>query len=276
MKYSKIIVILTLSLVILLSCMVGPNSDPPLELDILESSSDPLKEITIECYNMPIFDESKELSIKTIDITQNSYGYGIGFNTIVSKITYTQKINNNKAKFLLPVNITSGKFTTIAFKGAYGKTKKILKINYPKYLSLNKNNSVSGDEITITSTKSFFDEATFTQTKLKALLEQYYYIVWIEGDEDKANLIRSLCNDTDIYKLSNGNYEKLPVTKDYYILDKITPYSVTFKVPPYAKTGTVHIINEKGFVIQGDNSIIVSNGDDYAYYSTSEELVIKE
>ena len=73
MKYSIIIFVLTMLLVISLSCMVGPNADPPLELDVLEASSDPLKEITIECYNMDIFDESKQGSIKNIQVTKNRY-----------------------------------------------------------------------------------------------------------------------------------------------------------------------------------------------------------
>ena len=264
MKHSIITFIFILSLLFLiLNCPIGPTAGVPLDIDVIEASSDPLKEITIECYNLDIFDESKEghtTFIRMTNINYNSTYNLISYNGFsYDVIQLSKKINNRTAKFLLPINVVTGTLSTGAFRGN-GATRKTLKINYPKYLSLNKNNAVSSDEITITSTKPFFDEATFTQTKLNTLLEQCYYIVWINGDETKV---------------PEYNNEKVPVTKNYYILDKITPYSVTFKVPYYAKTGTVHIINEKGFVVQGDNSIIVSNGDDYAYYSTSEELVIK-
>ncbi|HPO49214.1 MAG TPA: hypothetical protein PLO89_02720 [Spirochaetota bacterium] len=125
-----------------------------------------------------------------------------------------------------------------------------------------------GDEITITSTETFFDEETFSEKKLNDLLKLNYYIVWMsKSTETETN-----------FTITNGNFEKEPVPKEYYILDKITPYSITFKIPPFAKTGKVHIVNETGFEISGDmsKSLIVSKSNSFAYYSTKEELIITD
>ena len=275
--------ILSILTVLLIGC---PNygmtvGETPI-VEVLETSTDVEKEITIKCHNLPIFDETKEMYTKEIWFIGTFYVSNyklipsedtiIGYNGGAIKVQRKEKLSNYIAKFTVPKNIATGKIGVPAFKGAFGETN-ILKINYPKYLTLSNNKANTGDEITITSSKSFFDETTFTKEKLNKMLDIGYFIVWMSGTPKKEYLT----SKPDVHSIGNGNTEKIPVEKEYYVIDKITPYSVTFKIPPEATTGTIHIVNEHGFTKPdntSDNTFIIAQND-YAYYSTTEELIIK-
>lgn len=200
------------------------------------------------CGNMFNYDDDKI-------ITGFFYGYG-GY--ISTKLNYE---NKSVLCSINPKSVSGSLYLVSKGPNRAGYTKKSLKINYPQILTLSNNKAKEGDEITVTSTKPFFVEESFTKEKLTKYLESGYYIIWVESDSIK----------TDDF---NKNSEKKPVGKEYYLIDKITPTSITYKIPPYAKTGKVHIINEEGFC-----SYNYPDDEKYpnspAYYSTAVDLEIE-
>lgn len=295
-KLNKLFIFSIISIIII-NCntnspkYIGLTPEIKITPEVLEPSTD----IIIECSNVNMFDYPDKIPDDLItnfghdgekDVEKLLKRY---YNTLVhfccnfydekeKKLYYNfgssnnipifkQKLSGNKAIYNLKSNFTS---SLARFKGYYGGyTELYLSINYPEILSLNANKVKFSDEVTIRSTKPFFDETTFSEKKLSELLNLNYNIIWITSDS-KIPIDFSM-NDNNKW-----NFEKEPVPKEYYILDKITPYSITFKIPPFAKTGKVHIVNETGFEISGDmsKSLIVSKSNSFAYYSTKEELII--
>jgi len=293
-KLNKLFIFSIISIIII-NCntnspkYIGLTPEIKITSEVLEPSTD----ITVECSNVNMFDYPDKIPDDLItnfghdgerDVEKLLRRY---YNTLVhfccnfydekeKKLYYNfgssnnipifkEKLSGNKAVYTLKSNVVST--SEAKFFGHYGRHKQIsLSIKYPEFLSMSKDRSKIKDEITITSTKPFFDETTFSIKKLTDLFKLNYYIVWIS----KSTEIKTDSTTT------NWNFEKEPVPKEYYILDKITPYSITFEIPPFAKTGKVHIVNETGFEISGDKSksLIVSKPNSYAYYSTKEELII--
>lgn len=180
---------------------------------------------------------------------------------------FKSKLSDSSAKYTIPFKTASGGVFIIGGPDEHGDDYEgyvnvgaTLYINYPQTLSFSDNTVDIGQEVTITSSQPFFDKATFSQTKLDTLLSKDYYIVWVEGDiisSYNANMI-------------NGNPEKRPVTREYYV--DVTTDSITIKVPPYAKKGKVHIINEAGFA--SVYSLLVTDPNAPAYFSSSVDLVV--
>ena len=140
-----------------------------------------------------------------------------------------------------------------------------LYVSYPQYLTLDKTSAKPGDKVTVTSSRPFFDEATFSDKKIAKLFAADYYIVWYSVEYVP-------------YSWNSGNIEKKPLSNIAIDLETLTPTSVTFTVPEDAITGTIHILNEGGFVTDGTNDVgLIGNvANAPAYYSTANVLTITE
>ena len=184
--------------------------------------------------------EGCQIACNRVDAYDNSisFSYNSGF---------TMYIKDSKA--IIPYKTISCKIKTSSI---FGDSKKLLKIKYPKTLTLSPSTAKVGDKVTITSTEPFFNNVTFSKEKLNTFLSSNYKIVWIEGEP-------------------KSNQEKRAVTKEYYI--DVPSDSVTFTVPDYAKTGKVHVVNECGF--RGVSSKLITIKENTpAFFSTAEDLVI--
>ena len=157
-----------------------------------------------------------------------------------------KKIDEFKGIYYVPNNVALVSLEVVPY---YWDPKELAnycvkKINYPKYLNLNKTKAKIGDTITITSSKPFFDPETFSNEKIRGLLnDTNYYLVWISADFSeykKMHFQKVARGGKMLYQITvNG---KLPVPKEYY--EEITPTSVSFKIPPTAKSGEIHVLNE--------------------------------
>lgn len=268
MKYSKAFFIVGI-LLSLTNCPGGMAIGPMVECDIVgDTLKDVSTDVTIEICN---WDELVKASGEDIPISSLSFCGNIciydesenlyfRYNEHLAPLLKEFTIDEKTIIVKIPPKSTSGTLFVLSKEAnTPGYTKKSLTINYPQLLTLSSNKAKAGDKITITSTNAFFIDESFTKEKLSKYLEVNYYIVWVESD---------LINTNDL----NNNHEKKPVEKEYYLIDKITPTSVSFLVPPYAKTGKVHIINEAGFSYPNNENYPNSP----AYFSTAIELEIVE
>ena len=238
---------------------------------------DTLKEVstdvTIEIYNWDELAKASEedIPIKCLFFSGNYFGFDhnktllwVYYNSVIYDVE-NLSISKNTLTVTIPPKSASSHISIVPHEpNSENCTKKALTIKYPQTLSLSNSKAKIGDEITITATEPFFIEESFTKDKLSEYLSINYYIIWVESDSIEIK-----------YLSLNQNPEKKPVEKEYYIVDSITPTSVTFKVPPYAKTGKVHVINEKGFC-----SYNYPYDEKYpnspAYFSTAIDLEIIE
>lgn len=130
-------------------------------------------------------------------------------------------------------NETSCSFTVppkaISSDSFFGKA---LFIEYPKVLTLAK----SENKVTVTSEKAFFNIDTFSKEKAKLLLDDGYPLVWLNGSAPNTKM---------------RNFEDMsPLTgSSFYDLETITPYQVTFTIPDWVENGSIHILNENGYLI---------------------------
>ncbi len=179
--------------------------------------------------------------VSTVNSTDDYISFAYG---------YRLTIEVKDLKIRIPYTAVSSRISFASGTGVISE--KMLKINYPKTLTLNPSTAKVGDKVTVSSTESFFDKATFSKDKLDFLLKHNYKIVWVESDD-------------------KGDYEKRSVTKEYYV--DVTSDSITFIVPDYAKTGKVHVVNEYGF-IGVPRKLITIKENAPAFFSTAEDLVI--
>lgn len=241
-KYVIFFLLVIIVLLSLTSCQGGMENRPDVKCDIV---GDTLKEvstdITIEIYNWEelVKVSGEDMPIYSISFRGTWYAYNETKSLEFNYHSYAYEIKelnhkNNIISAKIPPKSASGPISVHSKGLGSSNITKFLQIKYPQTLSLSSSKAKIGDEITITTTEPFFIEESFTKDKLLEYLLANYYIVWVESD----------LTEMDYFGV---NFEKKPVEKEYYIVDSITPTSVTFKVPPYAKTGKVHVINEKGF-----------------------------
>jgi len=203
-----------------------------------------------------------------------------------SPLKIKEKLGKYKAIYYLPINVS--------FSHDISWSNHIKRIEYPKYLTFTKDNvkvdsARIGDIITVTSDKPFFDPDTFTEEKMNKLFnlkyEDYYSIVWLSVDDKKYGEL--FCSRPDIVGAISVNL-KCPLPKKYY--KEITPYSITFEIPPSAKSGELHVLNEGVFNIdysylEDPNDLSIFNEyvntnwdseDKCAFFASKEDLIIVE
>ncbi len=143
-----------------------------------------------------------------------------------------------------------------------------MKVNYPELLNIIVTTASVGDKVTITSDKPFFDVETFSKEKVLELFQCNYRIVWMEVEKEKLNEEPEWLN-----------LEKYPINPEAYYMEALTPYSVTFTLPDYARTGTVHILTEHGLTNESHfldiEGIIVIKENAAPYYCTKEILTVQ-
>ena len=276
----------------------GYWNDIDAEISINPTTPVPGTDITVKCSNYDIFDydtiawEATDncdetafyndcFSIKQNILSDNRCIYGANYS---NGSLFKEKKSNREAVYSLTSNAVScyiyhdGIFMRKSTADGCDKNDKLfddvnynieyLHLSYPSYLSLDKTTAKIGDKVTITSSKPFFDESTLNDKKLARLFASGYIIVWYSGNV--------IIQDPPSVYAQNMNIDKLPLPNTAIDLDSLTPTSVTFTIPDDAITGTIHVLNEGGFVVDGTNDIgLVGNVEGaYAYYSTAAELTI--
>lgn len=280
----------------LIGCTVGGYwNDVHVEISVNPGNPVPGEDVTVNCSNYNMFDYETVsdkvnsnvdedlfyndcFRIKQNLLDGNSCEYGSYY---TRGCVFKKKNSHREAVYTIAANAVSsyisyeGKFMRKSTAVGCDKNKMIfdylsfnidkLYINYPQYLTPDKTSAKPGDKVTVTSSRPFFDEATFSDKKLAKLFAAGYYIVWLSAEYVP-------------YSWNRGNVEKKPLSNIAIDLETITPTSVTFTVPKDAVTGTIHILNEGGFVTDGTNDVgIIGNVPNAAaYYSTAVELTITE
>ncbi len=248
-------------LILLLICVTFsgcPAYTPPVvECEILETEVKSGDFATLHSKKYSIFNDdwtgnSVESAIEQVGITCN--GVYKENNHLFINYHHIQdvaitKISGDTATFPVPLNSVTG---VVYFRTGYTTNK--LTIQYPQELDMSDDSVRIGDEVTITSTKDFFDKDTFSSEKLQRLFDIGYNLVWITTSDNNT----------------------LPLDRKNLIIEKITSNSVTFIIPGEMKTGTIYIINEGGFEKSNytDEALIVCKKDENAFYSTKKALVI--
>lgn len=268
-NFLRTLILITFS-VIILSCepqVLYPDFD----FFIAESSVLPGGDITIES-SYAWYDDNNPPNPEVVMVNCNQYlpdkgefNYGVA----LSNAMFKEKISEYKAVYSIPFNSISGAVSI--FKTHAIRSRNMLKINYPEYLSFSNNAVKIGDQVTITSSEPFFDKNAFTESKLNNLLNFGLKIIWIEAER----LSYEECSNVD----KIDYLEKKPVEKEYYI--DVTSDRITFIVPSYAKTGKIYILNEKGLYIDPEYSNnescnIITDPNAPAYYSSALDLEIIE
>ncbi len=268
-NFLRALVLITFS-VIILSC--EPQAlYPDFDFFIVESSVLPGGNITIESSHA-WYDDNYTPNPEVVMVNCNQYFPGQGrfiYGVTERNAIFKEKISEYKAVYSIPFYSISGAvsiFNTHAIR-----SRNMLKINYPEYLSLSNNTVKIGDQVTITSSEPFFDKNAFTESKLNYLLNFGLKIIWVEAER----LSYEECSNVEKYDY----LEKTPVEKEYYI--DVTSDRITFIVPSYAKTGKIHILNEKGLYIDPEDpdkefSDIITAPGAPAYFSTAVDLEIVE
>ncbi|HNZ26332.1 MAG TPA: hypothetical protein PLG34_02225 [Spirochaetota bacterium] len=244
---------------------------PDFDFFIVESPVLPGGDITIESSHA-WYDDNDPPNPEVVMVKYNQYFPGQGrfvYGAAERNAIFKEKISEYKAVYSIPFYSISG--AVIIFKTHPIKSRNMLKINYPEYLSLSDNTVKIGDQVTITSSEPFFDKNAFNKSKLDTLLNFGLKIIWIE--EERLSYEES----DNLYKIDY--LEKTPVEKEYYV--DVTSDRITFIVPPYAKTGKIHILNEKGLYIDPEDpdkefSDIITAPGAPAYFSTAVDLEIVE
>ena len=281
-----------IGLIFLIGCTVGGYwNDVTVKISVTPNNPNPSEDVTVKCSNYNLFDyktvakyeQIDEISFykKCFNVFQNIYcnnQFEYSSSRSCGAVLKNKK-SDREAVYTLSSNVVSCCiYNAIKRKSTADGCDKnnllfdnliyspsFIHINYPQKLTFTKN----GNKVTITSTNPFFDEATFSKNKAQNLANVGYHIVWYTA--------KDVIPKGYIY-YPNHNVDKKPVPKDNIDFDTLTPTSVTFTVPDDAVTGTIHVINEGGFVVDGTNDIgLVGNVENApAYYSTATELTITE
>lgn len=293
-KKIRMLIITAISAVMLCGCPGNYWNKINVEISVNPINPAPNEDVTVKCSNYNMFDYGTVdfhstdycdeplfyndcFRIKQNCLDGNSCAYGSYY---TRGSVFKKKISDREAVYTIAANAVSshvdyyGNFrrrstadgcdkNNMLFDDLMYNIEKIY-INYPKYLTLNKTSAKPGDKVTITSSQPFFDTATFSDKKLAKLFAADYYIVWYSVEYVSDNW--------------SGNIEKKALSNIAVDLDTLTPTSVTFTVPEGAITGTIHILNEGGFVTDNTNDVgLVGNVPNAAaYYSTKEVLTITE
>ncbi len=264
-KYIAISLVLMMSLLLLITnCSIG---EQPV-VSVVESSVDLSGDVTIKSdvkvssnwyvnfYSTAIHDHNFD------DILQFDPTGRLHFRHDYEKI-----VNDYTISFKVPPKAVTSYLWVGGYDGIPKKTNNIMKVNYPELLNIIVTRASAGEKVTIKSDKPFFDVDTFSKEKVLELFSYDYRIVWIEVDENRQK-----------EEAEFGNLEKYPINPEAYDMDALTPDSVTFILPDYARTGTVHVLTEHG--LTNDcwefdlESVIVIKENAAPYYCTKEILTV--
>ena len=244
---------------LLCGCSVGLTKDVDVDITLTPSNPKAGDILTVKSSNRNIFEGGRDLELVNFRANMfenNQFLYNCNY----IGATLLKKISDSEAQFQIKLNSTGADMNinghanvdNCGYIGQYTYTKSI-RFDYPNYLTLDKTSAKAGDKITITSSKPFFDTTFFSLDKVQRMINCDYYIVW--------------------YTTSSG---KKAIPKNSIEMNTLSSTNVTFTIPDDAITGTIHILNEGGFVVDGTNDIgLVGNvADAPAYYSTAAELTI--
>ena len=261
----KKIIPIILCIVFLCGCP-GNLEDVSVDVTLMPAEPKPGDILTVKSSDRAIFEGYEPIGL--VNFCVNTYEEGnIYYHRYPFGGTLIEKKSDYEAVFQIKTCSTG---VDLHIKGSTESKKcgyigwyeyeKSIRFDYPQYLTLDKTSAKAGDKVTVTSSKSFFDEATFSTEKVDKLTNKGYHIVWYSSNRGTSD------NNPDKKAVQNGKID----------LDSLTPTSVTFTIPDDAITGTIHVLNECGFVVDGTNDIgLVGNVEGaYAYYSTATELTI--
>ncbi len=169
--------------------------------------------------------------------------------------------------------VTAQVFAFVNGSGHDVETKNVLKVNYPKTLSVSSQTVSAGNKITITSTEPFFKVENFNPETLQFKMDNNYQMIWVSSSDEYYKNYKWYEPSSSVSDPSYPrNFEKVPVPISNYDMDSITPYSITFTIPSFMRTGTIHVVNELG--IYG----LYWSGYDFishAFFTTADEVLVK-
>jgi hypothetical protein len=262
MKKKILMLIMTaVCAVMLFGCAVGLTKKVNVDITLTPENPQPGEVLTVKSSNRTIFKDRSEVGLVNFRANvfeNNQFLYNCKF----IGATLIEKISDYEARFQIKscstgadMNINGhASVNECGYTGWY-TYKKSIRFDYSTYLTLSSSAAKAGDKITVTSSQAFFNTTSFSLDKVQKMVNCDYYIVWYTTDSGKK-----------------------AVPKNNIEMNTLTPTSVTFTIPDDAITGTIHVINEGGFVVDGTNDIgLVGNvANAPAYYSTATELTINE
>ncbi len=264
-----------LGLLTVVSCVNWADVRP--EIYILNSSIDLSEDIVIY-YDRSVdgnndFDSVTHISYCSPGFSPGS-GIFVGFNSFSRSLHYYKKEEVGNMAYvyfhLKNQNIATGEIRVHVDDYCQEiklKNNRVLKVSYPTFLTVSHLSVGVGDKITITSTKPFFNLETFTDDNMAYKFDNLYDMIWVSSSENYYNNYDSY---EDISHNFPRNFEKVPVPIEYYDLNSITPYSISFTVPDFMRTGTIHVLNEDGLGLL--NSPYEAS---FAFYTTKEKVIVK-